>query len=474
MKIAILSPYATVAPHFETELEIAQQHLDQHHDVECISCFGKLHNCDFNLDRNPARCEDCVGRRKAGFQMLQPAIRSVELEPENLQSILPIFKDLEELKAFYVDNFDVGYAALSSLVSVCRDPEPDLQRWQPLLQRLMQSALTTYHATRKYLTTSRPDRVYLFNGRFAAMRAVLRACTREQVDCFIHERGCDNYHYDLFKNHLPHDIKAIQETMLKQWQQAAPDREDVAAQWYCDRVNRVEKNWHSFTKGQVTGRMPSQWNNLEKNLTIFCSSDDEFVAIGDHWKNTLYPNQLEGIKRVVTDMASASPETKIYLRVHPNLKDVDNQSKREMLNLQSPNLTVIPPEATVDTYEMVRRSDSVATFGSSVGIEAVYWGTPSILLGPSFYNGLGGVRVPDNHKAALALFTQKLEPTERTAALIYGYWQQTHGIPYRYFEPTGLFEGKFKGQIVYSGMKQPKPRLFRRALQLVQRKAMSA
>ena len=173
-------------------------------------------------------------------------------------------------------------------------------------------------------------------------------------------------------------------------------------------------------------------------------------------------------------MASASPETKIYLRIHPNLKDVDNQSKREMLNLQSPNLTVIPPEATVDTYEMVRRSDSVATFGSSVGIEAVYWGTPSILLGPSFYNGLGGVRVPDNHKAALALLTQKLEATDRTAALIYGYWQQTHGIPYRYFEPTGLFEGKFKGQIVYSGMKQPKPRLFRRALQLVQRKAMSA
>ena len=474
MKIAIFSPYATVAPHFETELEIAQSHLDQGHTVEFASCYGKLANCDFNLEKSRSRCEDCIGRRKAGFSLLQPGIHEIELAPTTTDLDLPRFRDLTELKTFYVDNFDVGYAALSSLVSVCRDPQPDLEHWQPLLGRLIQSALATYQSTIDYLASSRPDRVYLFNGRFAAMRAVLRACQSRQVDCFIHERGCDNQHYDLFPNHLPHDIQEIQETMLELWHRGNPHRESIGAQWFEDRMNRVERNWHSFTKLQEIGRLPDQWENHRKNISIFCSSEDEFVAIGDHWQNTLYPNQVRGIEKIVSDLLSVSPDTRIYLRIHPNLKDVDNQCKREMLAIRSPNLTVIPPEAVIDTYEMVRRSDTVVTFGSSVGIEAVYWGTASVLLGPSFYGGMGGVHVPSDHSNAIELLSQELEPMDRTAALIYGYWQQTHGIPYQYFASTGLFEGKFKGHVVYNGMKPRKPRFFRRAFQMLSGKTTPA
>ena len=470
MNVAIFSPYATVAPHFETELEIAQTHLDQGDSVEIVSCYGKLANCDFNLERDAQRCEDCIGRRRAGISLLEPGIRALELMPIDTDFSPPTFDEISELKTYFIDNFDLGYAALSSLVSVCRNPEPDLQHWGPLLHRLMQSAWTTYQATLEYLRRAQPDRVYLFNGRFASMRAVLRACQSLNTDCFIHERGCDLQHYDLFPNHLPHDIEGIHKIMLELWQRGESDRESIGASWFEDRVNRVEKNWHSFVKDQEAGRLPTNWNNSRHNVSIFCSSDDEFVAIGDHWKNAMYPNQVEGISRVVTDMLTRSPETHIYLRIHPNLKDVDNQRKREMLAIESPNLSIIPPDETIDTYQLLRQSDKIITFGSSVGIEAVYWGIPSILLGPSFYREVGGAYTPADHLAAIELLCQDLKPAEPTGALIYGYWQQTRGIPYQYFEAAGLFEGKFKGQVIHAGMKKREPRFFKRVLRKLKSK----
>ncbi len=174
MKVAIFSPYATVVPHFETELDIAQQHLDNGDLVEFVNCTGGLANCDFNTERDPQRCQQCIGRRQMGLELLQPQVRSEDFS-ENLglpQAIRTQFASVEELISYRIENFDIGYAALSSLVSFCRDPEPDLELHQELLTRFLLSGWQSYEKTRSYLAREKPDRVYVFNGRFAAMRAV--------------------------------------------------------------------------------------------------------------------------------------------------------------------------------------------------------------------------------------------------------------------------------------------------------------
>ena len=59
------------------------------------------------------------------------------------------------------------------------------------------------------------------------------------------------------------------------------------------------------------------------------------------------------------------------------------------------------------------------------------------------------------HQEAVALIRQELRPQDKTGALIYGYWMQTHGFRYRHYEPTNLFEGRFKGQEIIPD--RPKP-----------------
>lgn len=489
MKIAIFSPYATVAPHFETELELAQRHLDDGHQVEIVSCHGELANCDFNPRGEAARCQACLGRRQAGLSMLEPRpdCGSLGSAQWTLESGLQTqFDTVAELTQYKIDNFDIGYAVLSSLVSQIRDPEPDLRQHASTIEKFMRSAAQTYEFTLDYLHRSAPDRVYTFNGRFASMRAVLRACQKTGTSCWLHERGCDGQHFELFKNHLPHDIDAIDAEIRRIWNAAGVEanstssREQIGAQWFLDRVNRVETSWHSFTKHQQTGLLPNCWDSRRKNVAIFCSSDDEFVAIGDAWRHSLYSNQVEAIGKIANSMLTADPACQLYLRVHPNLTNVQNERKRQMLALTCPNLTVIQPDAPIDTYQLMCQSDVVVSFGSSVGIEAVFWNRPSILLGPCFYQNLGGTYRPATHSEAVNLIVSDLDPGDKTGALMYGHWLQTRGQKYNYYQAEGLFEGKFKGQHVYAGadcLNQPKSlfqKLQREAMRLVRHRSRAS
>ena len=464
MKIAIISPYRTVAPHFEAELEIAERHIDAGDTVQFLNCEGELANCDFNVDRDPSICIDCRGRREHGMELLSADCATYQIQTSAPVTI-PKFDTLHQLMDWKVENVDIGYAALSSLVSEVRVPEPDLVKHKALLDRFIDSALTMWQQTLKFIEQHRPDRIYVYNGRFAAMRAVFRACQKEGVECFMHERGCDLNHYDVLENHLPHDIVGIDGVIRKLWSNADVDsRQAVGASWYEDRVARVERNWVSFTKEQQSGLLPEGFDTEARNVSIFCSSDDEFVAIGDSWKNDLYPNQVEAIASIAESMLEAAPETRLYLRVHPNLKDVDNARKRSMMALQFPNLTIVPADASIDTYALMKASDLTVTFGSSVGMEAVFWDKPSVLLGPCLYQDLGGPVRSGSHQQTMELLCSDLDAaTDKTGALMYGHWFQSRGDRYEYFEAKNLFEGKFKGQVVHD----------RKAAQLLAKKRRS-
>jgi hypothetical protein len=279
------------------------------------------------------------------------------------------------------------------------------------------------------------------------------------VECWLHERGCDLNHFELFRNHLPHDILAIDRLIRERWRLAEsdPNRQITAAQWYLDRVNRIERNWHSFVKRQSSGLLPEGWDTRRKNIAIYCSSDDEFVAIGDCWRNALYSNQVIAVRQIAHSLQTAAPEAHLYLRVHPNLSQVDNPRMRSMMALANDNLTVIAPDSRIDTYQLLKSCDCAVSFGSSVGMEAVFWNKPSVLLGPCLYQHLEGTYQPNSHQQVIDLLCRDLDPQSKLGAFMYGYWLQTRGERFRFYEATGLFEGTFKGQPVFAASpKKPK------------------
>jgi hypothetical protein len=172
------------------------------------------------------------------------------------------------------------------------------------------------------------------------------------------------------------------------------------------------------------------------------------VAIGDNWRYSFYSTQLEGIQRLIASLGDQTHDFHIYVRIHPNLTDIDNEQTRGLAALDAPFVTVIPPDSSISTYALLRSCEKAVSFGSTIGVEATYWGVPSILLGPAFYRDLGATYNPRSHDDFMQLLARDLPPRQREPALMYGHYQATFGRPYRHYVSSDHMRGTFRGSRV--------------------------
>lgn len=451
----MFAPYALYTPHFETELEIIQNHLNDGDEILFIGCNANFLTCDVNLKHETRICLRCMGKRRAGIKLLKYKINTKDIylltgkNKSELKNIKTEFNTLEELQNFVIEDFDIGYGVLSSLISILRNPEPDVLLYRNIIKQYIISSLATYRSMQNHIDSFHPDKVYIFNGRFAYQRATFRASLGKNIQTIVHERGCDIYHYEIFKNGTPHDIYYVAELIENKWQSCSDMkyREEKGSEFYHNNAKGIAKSWHSYVKNQKEGLLPKNWNTDKTNIVIFNSSDEEYQAIGDLWKNPIFTNQSEEIKRIV-ESVRGDRGIHIYLRVHPNLQKVKNRQLDEINSLKSDNLTIIPADSPISTYALLFNASKAITFGSTVGIEAAYWGIPSILAGPSYYKQLGSTYNPNSHEELMNMIYSNLEPKNKEGALKYGYFINTFGIKFIYFKPTGLFSGKFNDKIV--------------------------
>ena len=451
-------PYGANQYHFETDLELAQQHLLRGDSVTLLTCTADLASCDVNLEHDLAQCLNCILRRRRavralrGTPSIEPLLRLEEGDRQILDSIRTEFTSIEDLRSYTLENFDIGMAVLSSIVSLTREPQPSMKRTAPLIRDLLVSSAAIFVSMKRRLTAARYDRVYAYNGRFATMRAVLRACQACGVDCYLHDRGSSLDRYALYENTLPHSLEMMEGKIRAAWENAAlsADREAVASRFYTERAQGVSRNWYSFVAGQRPDCLPDSWESSCRNVVIFTSSEDEFVAIGDQWKNPLYTDQRAGLRRIVEDLRGRAGIC-CHIRIHPNARAGGAAALSELAALDGGNICVVSAESVASSYAMLLASDVVLTFGSSMGIEATYWRRVSILAGQCFYRNLEATHNPENHQEVLDQILHQREPADIRGALMFGYYFATFGQPFAHFRADHIFGGEFDGRRVGPG-----------------------
>ncbi len=454
----VVFTFAVTWPHhIATELELLQSHLDAGDNVVVLTCFDDLEGCVSNISHSPRACRRCMRRRFSSLRLLDRPVRvesfSDYLTPEDRkdESLVRVdFESVEAAQGLEIDDWDVGYAAISTAVHHFRDAGFQASEARKTWQRMLVSGFRTYRATRSFLKhNSQTDRVYIFNGRFAIARGVLRACQHQGVEAILHERGCDNTKYSIYKNHLPHDRQPFLERAEKAWKEVdVGDGTRIGAEFFERRRRGVEDAWTSFVKNQDAGRLPESWSDTQKNLVIFNSSEDEFIGIGGEWKNPIYESQAVAIEQIVRDLAN--DDIRIYVRMHPNLTDVDNEDTRRIRALDGEGAEIIPADSSVSTYDLLEQAEKVLCFGSTVGVEANYWGVPAILAGVSFYRDLDVAYNANDHAEVLRLIRSNLEPKDKSGALKYGYYMRTFGIPFVHYEADSFHGGRFGKRRLFS------------------------
>ncbi len=428
-----------------TDLEIMERHLEEGDEVTAYQIPGRLHNPEYKVcARFPILRNFRYDRTLShALARLRGRIQVRPLAPQPVARAWPALHVLSDLMAIRHGGFDVGMGVASSLVSFDGKTLFDPGSQQSLAHDMCAASGALYDAALAAMQKDRPDKVYFFNGRFFHARAIMRACEKLGIPFDAHERGCDRYHYALFPNCLPHDREWFQQDIRRAWENHAPDRVEVGTAFFVDSAGSKELAWHSFIGQQQDDLLPEGWDPAAENIVCFNSSEDEFVSIGPTWAHDYFPSQVETLRELAARLQSLRPQAVIWVRLHPRLKSFPEQAV-PFESLAGTGIQVIPAASPVSSYALLRHCHKVLAFGSTMGVEAAFWGKHSILLWPSLYDQLGSVTKVDTMEALVQAVLEG-HPLPPEGALMYGYYMKTYGLPYRYYVPADLGEGKYRG-----------------------------
>ena len=451
MKVLFYSTY-----HFNTEtsgpiFENIQDHINLGDEVHILTCKGEMSSCQVNPNHNYFHCQTCISTFQSGLSCLEGAYHLHYLsdilkidEIDNKVSDIT-WNDNDKFRQLQHEDFDIGMGVFSSVVSIFRDPKPVLSDHESLVKNQWVSSMYIYEAIKKAIDEFKIDLVYVFNARFATLRACLRAAANKNVFCRVLEEGRDRNTYSVFPNIMPHSIEHYTKIINELWDNADENKVSIAQLYFDNRSNSNNERVGMFTQSQEKGKLPNSWDSNRINIVFFTSSEDEFVAIGKDWDNALYENQYHTILKIAKSLHH-SPKYRIYVRMHPNLKGIYNSSITDVISIKESNVELILPESNISSYSLLFSCNIVVTAGSTMGLEASVYDKPSILTSNALYMNLGCTYNPNSHEEVIKLIESEPKPMPKLGALKYGYMLTQFGKTYKYYKRIDTFQGLINGK----------------------------
>lgn len=445
--------------HFISMIEMIMEHKNKD-KIFLMQCNGEY---DFaclycpNFSCHSHKCNVCKNITEKILNLIElKEFTHLKIRNNNYTlNKIPEFSSIDKIKAFKIDNFDIGLAIISNLFfktkKTCFTPS-QLQDYKPYLHKLINLSYQVYKTTYEYLKKYNIDEFYIFNGRFDILRAALRAAqTYKNTKIKVLETAGVMEKFAISENTYPHDYEYQKKILNELWdkEKSYTKKELLAKNWFLERLNAKDQGDISYIKNQIKKLLPDNFNSKKRNITIFISSEHEISTIPEY-KNPFFKNQIETIKYILNNFKTKK-EFNFYIRMHPNLKNVNDCyiSELELLNKNFDNMFLIKPDSPVDSYALLKSSEKVISFGSTIGIEAVFYGIPSILIGKAVFEDKNSFYIPKTKEEIIILIEKKLKPLNKIASIKYGFYQIQRGRKFKYYKPEHPYYGKFLGKNIF-------------------------
>ncbi|WP_461248334.1 capsular polysaccharide export protein, LipB/KpsS family, partial [Treponema sp. R6D11] len=324
-------------------------------------------------------------------------------------------------------NFEIGFAIASSLA--IEIDKSSINEWREQIDLYYLYGVLIFNIIKTIISDYSINKGYVYNGRFCFSRAFIQAFSEKGITFYTHERGSTIYKYELYKNTLPHDINNFTQRVNNWWNKENNlfFKKNVADVFFKKRYLGQQTDFLSFTAEQKHDNLPKEIIKYKKILSIFTSSTFEYDYLGKEYTYKSYSSQIDGINQIINSLKD-DKDIGIFLREHPNQKTIINNFRRNLKNIKADNFYLIPSESDISSYGLLLNSDVVITFNSTMGIEATYWGIPSILCSNAVYENFSITYEPSSHEEVIKLIKSNLKPIVGDDVYKYGYYQATYGI----------------------------------------------
>jgi hypothetical protein len=351
---------------------------------------------------------------------------------------------INDLKKYNYKNVPLGISVASSLISYYKDPYLNPENKKLTYSSLISSAIV-YERALAILSSAHPQVIYTFNGRFCISKPIVEAAKKLSIKVRFHERGSSLYKYEIYDKPI-HNFSYTEKKIRKFWIDSNKKDKSFLGSSYFSNLRYPSSNIpQNFTSKQIKGlSIPKIFEKTR--IVYFSSSDDEYEAISDQFGKIYWSNQIEAAKDLIA-ITKLYNNFDLIIRLHPNLINKSPSQLREWVKLSDSHLRIILPSDKVDSYALLESADVVFSYGSTIGIEAVFWGKISALLGPSWYQNSNGIHRIKSlaHLRRFLKNIEEIKPSKDNDARIYGYYLHSFGIPFKFYKPLKSSEGIFLG-----------------------------
>lgn len=388
---------------------------DNKNEVFFLTCDAVNKMCMSNRMGSKPVCKMC---KHLTMRLIKKyGLRHVSLESyaTNKTSICFSYSNSEDFRGIQYRYVSIGLSIMSSYMSVTRNMNPKMDdKSRAYFDQHLTQNVRFVDALYNAIDDISPDCICSYNGRYEEVRPIYDICKFLSLEFKLYEvvKRDEKWYKTVFDNSLPHDIKENTRRREYCWSNYTlleDEKVELGKSFFEKRrYGEFSGDKKIYVANQKEGYGPSFKLN-KTNVAIFNSSEDEFAAVGEDWDSLkIFKTQLDGI---IYLLKNANKSIHFYLRVHPNLKDVKYKYHLELNNLEDnySNITLIPAYSNMSTYTLMENVDKVIVFGSTMGLESVYWGKPSILLGPSLYYYDKICHTPKSKNELLDLLNQDLE-----------------------------------------------------------------
>lgn len=392
-------------------LEEAIRKYNEGYEVYFVSCDETVGVCGFCNPRGVrCLCKLC------SHTMTKQIEKIVKMNPERIHHIKMktlIEKNIveekdsfdycntKELKDLTYRGVDVGYGAFSVYVTMTRNVMPSYnEHLKKYINYVIGTEIRQTNAILPFIESLKPDLIIFHNGRMSNLKAPYCIAKNNSIDYIATERQrCGNVALmNNFFNTVPHSYEALNEKMEKLWGKTGDKKYEISKSFFTNRYHSLYAGDKIYTRNQIEGELPLDYDASKRNIVIFNSSEDEYFSISKDFDNSsLYSSQYIALKSLFEHYKD-NQDIHFYLRIHPNLANVPYKSHTMLYELKYENVTIISPNSKISSYSLMEVAEKVVVFNSTMGLESAYWGKVVIALSKCFYSYQNVVYEPTSEK----------------------------------------------------------------------------